>query len=174
MRVTPKRAAVAAFLSALLPPGFLGAGLVMPIGDWFEVVFVGAPMLLIPSVVLQRRESGDVIGLRLAVWAAYIGLVGFLATLVLLPLYGIGVVPESTFAWTLTLTLMTGLGVLLSCLSQRSLPRALALFGLIAAAAWMTMLSSELLQMTAAPWLGTVWLLAHGAFGLGLLFSLYR
>jgi len=174
MRVTPKRAAVAAFLSALIPPAFLGAGLVMPMGEWFEVVFVGAPMLLIPSMVLQRREDGDTVGLRLAVLAAYAGLVGFLMTLALLPLYAMGAVPESTFVWTLTITLMTGLGVLLSCLSTRSLPRVLALLGLIAAATWMTTLGAELLQMAAAPWLGTVWLLTHGAFGLGLLFRLYR
>ena len=174
MHVSPRQAGAAAFSSALVPIGFLAATRVFPVASWFDAVFVGAPMLLIPAVVILRRQEST-LALRGAVLAAFFGLAGFLSIIVLLPFYeggAQGMIPDGAFIGLLGMALMAGLGILLSSLFARTLPRYLALLGVMAAAIWMIVLATELLDMRAAPWLGAVWLAAHAAFGMALGFHL--
>ena len=173
--ISPRPAGVAAFASALVPVAFLASSQVFSIGAWFDVVFVGAPMLLIPAVVLARRQGGSV-ALKGAVLAAFFGLAGFLSIIALLPFYmqgAPGSIPEGVFLGMLGMAMIAGLGVMLSSIFARTMPHFLGLLGVVAAATWMIVLSAELLDIPAAPWLGAVWLFAHAGFGLGLGFHLF-
>ena len=173
--LTPQRAAVGAFTSALLPAGFLALATWVPMEDWFDVVFVAVPMLYIPAIVILRRRQ-DNLGLRIALLAAYAGLGGFASICVLLAFHlsNPDAVPAAVFMWLLGLVTLAGAGVLLASLFARSLPGYLALLGVVAAAAWLAILVPEIFRETAPPWLGAAWLVAHAAFGLGLGFHLKR
>ena len=173
--VSPRTAGTAAFASALIPGAFLAVAPSLSVESWFDVVFVGAPMLLIPAVVLARRQDGTH-ALRGAVLAAFFGLAGFLSIIVLLPFYmhsAPGTIPDGVFVGLLGMAMMAGLGVMLCSIFAQTLPRFFAFLGIVAAATWMAVLATGLLGFSGADWLGAAWLFTHAAFGLGLGFHLY-
>ena len=172
--ITFKLAGVSALTSALLPGVFLAGAPLFSGESWFDIVFVGAPMLLIPGIFLQRHLHATR-ALQGAIVAALFGLAGFMSLIVLLPFYMMsspGSIPDNVFVGLLGVAMLTGLGVMLSCFFARTLPRFLGLLGIVAMSVWMIVLGAALFDLPSANWLGATWLFGHAAFGLGLGFHL--
>ena len=177
-------AGICAFSSAVIPFAFLGLSLFVPIGEWFDVLFLGAPMLLIPLILLKNRHGHRSLLLKSAVVMSLGGFLGFILCLVIVPFHESGTVSDELIFWLLGLTLFTGLGIILGNFEAFPTLRLVAILGTGASLFWIALLGSQILTNAFCPsslesivcsrvtslsndsGLSVLWIMTHSGYGL--------
>ena len=148
---------------------FLGAAALWPIlAKWEDLVFLGAPVLLLPQVL--RARMVNTVWERATRFGARVALIAFLALIA--SLFVQDAVTDVWFLGLVCLVLLAGPATIadasMCVISSRTIAP-VGWLGMVAGVLWTVLMAVDLFSgMTWPGWIGLVWIASHSVYAVGV------